>query len=148
MTAESSSPQDTAILIEAMKSRTAGTLMERMEIELLEVTPDRIVGRMPVTGNTQPFGLLHGGASAVLAETLGSIGSVLHAQKDGRIAVGIELNCSHHRAAHSGFVTGVATPVSRSRSLATFDIEIFDDQERKICTCRLTCMLRDAPPHA
>ncbi|MGZ4610532.1 MAG: PaaI family thioesterase, partial [Actinomycetes bacterium] len=86
----------------------AGTLMERMEIELLEATPDRMVGRMPVAGNTQPYGLLHGGASAVLAETLGSVGAALHGGPE-RIAVGVDLNITHHRAVRSGFVTGVAT---------------------------------------
>ena len=87
----------------------AGTLMERMHIELVEASAQRMVGRMPVEGNTQPYGLLHGGASAVLAETLGSVGAVLHAGS-GRIAVGIELNVTHHRAVTQRVVTGVATP--------------------------------------
>jgi len=86
-----------------------GTLGARMGIEFVEVTPERIVARMPVAGNTQPFGLLHGGASVVLAETLGSVGAMMHAG-EGRIAVGIEINATHHRAARAGFVTGTATP--------------------------------------
>ncbi|GAA0987657.1 MULTISPECIES: PaaI family thioesterase [Nocardiopsidaceae] len=123
----------------------AGGLGETMGIEVTEASAERVVGRMPVEGNVQPFGLLHGGASCVLAETLGSIGSTVHAHQFGRIAVGIEINATHHRSATSGHVTGVATPVHLGRTLATWDITITDDRGRKVCTSRLTCMLRDAP---
>lgn len=118
------------------------TLVERMGIEITEATPERVVGRMPVEGNLQPYGLLHGGASCVLAETLGSTGAALHAGT-GRGAVGIEINATHHRSATSGHVTGVATRIHGGRTLATYDIEITDDQGRRVCTSRLTCMLRD-----
>ena len=91
-----------------------GTLMERMGIVFVEVGPDRLVATMPVEGNTQPYGLLHGGASVVLAETLGSFGSVLHAGP-GRVAVGIDINATHHRAARRGVVTGTATPAAPRR---------------------------------
>src|SRR5262249_6759667 len=110
---------------------------------ILEASPERVVGRMPVAGNTQPYGLLHGGASVVLAETLGSTGAALHAG-EGRIAVGIEINATHHRSATSGHVTGVATRIHGGRTLATYEIEITDEGGRRICTSRLTCMLRDA----
>ena len=120
-----------------------GTLLDRMGIELVSASAERVVGRMPVAGNTQPYGLLHGGASCVLAESLGSIGSALHAG-EGRIAVGVDINATHHRALTSGVVTGVATPVHRGRSSATYEIVITDEQDRRICTARLTCMLRDA----
>ncbi|GAA1444194.1 hotdog fold thioesterase [Nocardiopsis tropica] len=123
----------------------AGGLGETMGIEVTEASAERVVGRMPVEGNVQPFGLLHGGASCVLAESLGSIGSTIHAHQFGRIAVGIEINATHHRSATSGHVTGVATPVHLGRTLATWDITITDDRGRKVCTSRLTCMLRDAP---
>lgn len=119
-----------------------GTLADRMGIEFLEAGPERVVGRMPVEGNTQPYGLLHGGASAVLAETLGSVGAAVHAGP-GRVAVGIELNATHHRSATSGHVTGIATRLHGGRTLATYDIEISDEQGRRVCTARLTCMLRD-----
>ncbi|GHC87983.1 hypothetical protein GCM10007079_32600 [Nocardiopsis terrae] len=122
-----------------------GGLGKHMGIEITEASPERVVGRMPVEGNRQPFGLLHGGASCVLAESLGSIGSTVHAQQFGRIAVGIEINATHHRSATEGHVTGVATPVHLGRTLATWDITITDDNGRKVCTSRLTCMLRDAP---
>ena len=120
-------------------------LGKTMGIEITEVSAERVVGRMPVEGNRQPFGLLHGGASCVLAESLGSIGSTLHAQTFGRIAVGIEINATHHRSATEGHVTGVATPVHLGRTLATWDITITDDAGKKVCTSRLTCMLREDP---
>ncbi|MDS1269328.1 hotdog fold thioesterase [Lipingzhangella sp. LS1_29] len=120
-----------------------GDLASRMGVELVEASAKRVVGHMPVAGNTQPYGLLHGGASCVLAETLGSIGSALHAGSD-RIAVGIEINATHHRSATSGHITGVATPVHLGGTLASWDIEITDEAGRRVCTSRLTCMLRDA----
>ncbi|MEU1087589.1 PaaI family thioesterase [Streptomyces sp. NPDC005576] len=123
---------------------SAGHLGERMGVRITEASADRVVGTMPVEGNTQPYGLLHGGASAVLAETLGSVGSMLHGGA-GRIAVGVDLNCTHHRGARSGLVTGVATPVHRGRSTATYEIVITDDHDRRVCTARLTCLLREAP---
>ncbi len=119
-----------------------GTLAERMGIEFLEAGAERVVGRMPVAGNTQPYGLLHGGASVVLAETLGSTGAAIHAGPE-RIAVGIEINATHHRSATSGYVTGVATRLHGGRSLASYEIEITDEEGRRVCTSRLTCMLRD-----
>lgn len=125
---------------------SAGRLGERMDVRITEAAADRVVGTMPVDGNTQPYGLLHGGASAVLAETLGSIGSMLHAGPS-KIAVGVDLNCTHHRGTRSGLVTGVAAPVHRGRSTATYEIVITDDQDKRVCTARLTCLLRDATPH-
>ena len=122
-----------------------GTLMERMGIVFVEVGPDRLVATMPVEGNTQPYGLLHGGASVVLAETLGSFGSVVHAGPD-RVAVGIEINATHHRAARSGVVTGTATPLHLGSTMATWQVQVTDEQGRPICTSRITCLLRDAAP--
>ncbi|GAA1231706.1 hotdog fold thioesterase [Janibacter melonis] len=132
---------------EQLAATGRGTLVERMDIELLQASAERVVGRMPVLGNTQPYGLLHGGASVVLAETLGSIGSALHAG-EGRIAVGLDINATHHRAARSGHVVGVATPLSLGRSVAAWEVVITDDEHRRVCTSRITCMLRDAPPGA
>ncbi|MGW7490758.1 PaaI family thioesterase [Streptomyces sp. NPDC054786] len=121
---------------------SAGHLGERMSVQVTEAAPERVVGTMPVEGNTQPYGLLHGGASAVLAETLGSVGSMLHGGPT-KVAVGVDLNCTHHRGARSGLVTGVATPVHRGRSTATYEIVITDEHGKRVCTARLTCMLRD-----
>ncbi|MFJ4846050.1 MULTISPECIES: PaaI family thioesterase [unclassified Streptomyces] len=122
---------------------SAGSLGNRMGIEIVEASADRVVGTMPVEGNTQPYGLLHGGASAVLAETIGSVGAMLHGGP-GKVAVGVDLNCTHHRGLRSGVVTGVATPVHRGRSSATYEIVISDEQDRRVCSARLTCALRPA----
>lgn len=129
----------------ALAAMGSGTLMERMQIELVEADGGRIVGRMPVEGNTQPYGLLHGGASAVLAETLGSVGAVLHAGPD-RIAVGVDLNITHHRAVRSGMVTGVAMPVHMGSTMTTYEVVITDEADRRVATARLTCLLRATPP--
>ncbi len=120
-----------------------GALAERMGIELLEVGAERTVARMPVAGNTQPYGLLHGGASAVLAESIGSIASALHAGPN-RIALGLELNATHHKAMRQGFVIGTATALVRGRSVASYAISITDEAGALVCTARLTCLLRDA----
>jgi 1,4-dihydroxy-2-naphthoyl-CoA hydrolase len=127
----------------AMYAMNPNSLLHRMQIEITEATAEHVVGRMPVEGNTQPYGLLHGGASCVLAESLGSIGSAIHAG-EGRIAVGVDINATHHRALTGGTVTGVATPVHRGRSSATYEVVISDEQDRRVCTARLTCMIRDA----
>jgi uncharacterized protein (TIGR00369 family) len=128
--------------VDFMNESGKGHLPERMGIEIVEASPERVVARMPVQGNTQPYGLLHGGASCVLAETAGSIGAALHAGA-GKIAVGIEINATHHRSATSGDVTAVATRIHGGRTLATYGIEITDDQGRRVCTARLSCMIRD-----
>jgi 1,4-dihydroxy-2-naphthoyl-CoA hydrolase len=120
-------------------------LPTKMGIEITEWAPTRVVGTMPVAGNIQPYGLLHGGANATLAETLGSTAAALNAP-DGKVAMGLELSCTHHRAALSGHVTGVATPIHTGRSTSTFEIVITDDEGRRTCTARLTCILRDTPP--
>ncbi|MEU5162882.1 hotdog fold thioesterase [Streptomyces sp. NPDC020875] len=121
---------------------SAGNLGDRMGVRILEASAERVVGTMPVEGNTQPYGLLHGGASAVLAETLGSVGAMLHG-RSAKMAVGVDLNCTHHRGARSGLVTGVATPVHLGRSTATYEIVITDEREKRVCSARLTCLLRD-----
>jgi 1,4-dihydroxy-2-naphthoyl-CoA hydrolase len=125
----------------------AGAMNEHMGLELHEASPTRVVGSIPVELNTQPYGLLHGGASVALAETLGSYGSALHAGRD-RVAVGIEISATHHRAARTGRVTGVATPLSVGRTLVTWEVVVSDDEGRRVCTSRITCLLRDAAPGA
>ena len=126
-------------LVELLNA-TRGALNERMGIELVEASAERVVGTMPVEGNTQPYGLLHGGASVVLAETLGSVGAALHAGEDKQ-AVGIDINATHHRAATSGTVTGVATPLHRGRTMASYAVVISDEDGKRVCTSRLTCTL-------
>jgi 1,4-dihydroxy-2-naphthoyl-CoA hydrolase len=120
-----------------------GALGLRMGLRISEASPHRVVGTMPVEGNTQPYGLLHGGASAVLAETLGSIGSHLHAGQ-GRYAVGVDLNITHHRAVREGTVTGVASALHLGGTIATYEIAISDEEGRPVATSRLTCLIRAA----
>jgi uncharacterized protein (TIGR00369 family) len=122
--------------------RSLGALAERMGIEVLEAVPGRVVLRMPVEGNTQPYGLLHGGASAVLAEHAGSVAGGLHAGPDGMV-VGLDLSCTHHRSATGGHVTAVATPLTEGRTIACYAIRIADDADRLVCTARITCLIRE-----
>jgi 1,4-dihydroxy-2-naphthoyl-CoA hydrolase len=112
----------------------------KMGFELLTLTPERVVGRMPVEGNTQPYGLWHGGASCVLAETLASLGSFMHAQPE-KISVGVDLNATHHRSVNSGWVTGTATALHLGRSIASYEIVLTDDTDKRVCTARVTCRL-------
>jgi 1,4-dihydroxy-2-naphthoyl-CoA hydrolase len=117
-----------------------GGLNDKLGIELVEVSAERVVATMPVEGNTQPYGLLHGGASVALAETLGSVGSALHAHPD-RIAVGVDINATHHRAATGGTVTGTATAVHLGRTMASYEVVVSDERGRRVCTSRITCTL-------
>ena len=120
-------------------------LSTKLGIEITDWTPRRMVATMPVKGNLQPYGLLHGGANAVLAETLGSIAAALNAPP-GLAVLGLDLSCTHHRAATSGYVTAVCTPVHTGRSTATYEIVISDEQGKRTCTSMLTCILRDGVP--
>lgn len=121
-----------------------GALAERMGIVPVEVGPDRVVLTMPVEGNTQPFGLLHGGANAVLVETAGSIGAAMHAGP-GQMVVGLDISVTHHRAARDGMVTAVAEPLSLGRTVTSYEVKVTDDDGRLLCTGRLTCLIRSAP---
>ena len=123
-----------------IKERGSGALDKKMGIEILEASPTRLVGRMPVEGNTQPIGLLHGGANVVLAESLGSIGTQLHAGPDRKI-VGVDINATHHKSAMSGFVTGVATAVSLGKTMCSYEIEITNEAGMRTCTARITCLI-------
>ena len=121
-----------------------GELAERLGIELTAVSSDRVTGRMPVAGNRQPYGLLHGGASAALAETLGSF----HAATvvgEGGTAVGLELSCTHHRGAREGYVFGESTALFVGRTVASFEIVVGNEAGDRVCTARLTCVLRRKP---
>jgi uncharacterized protein (TIGR00369 family) len=126
--------------LDILRERGGGALDKKMGIEILEASPERLVGRMPVEGNTQPFGLLHGGANVVLAESLGSVGTHLHAGPDRRI-VGVDINATHHKSATSGFVTGVATAVSLGKTLCVYEIVITNETGQRTCSARITCMI-------
>jgi 1,4-dihydroxy-2-naphthoyl-CoA hydrolase len=120
-------------------------LNTKVGMRFLELSPKRVVGSIPVEGNRQPYGLLHGGANAVLAEALGSTVAALNTASD-MVAVGVELSCTHHRAVHAGTVTGVAVPLHVGRSTITTEIVLSDDEGRRTCTARLTCVVRRRPP--
>lgn len=121
-------------------ARLVSALDAKMGFELLELTAERVVGRMPVEGNTQPFGLWHGGASCVLAETLASLGSYAHGAPE-RVGVGVDLNATHHRPARAGWVTGTATALRLGRTVAMYEIVLVDDAGERLCTARVTCQL-------
>lgn len=123
-----------------MTQLPAVPIHDRLGIEIQTATVEEVIGTIPVAGNEQPFGVLHGGASAVLAESLASIGSALHAGPDQPIA-GIEISASHHRAAKSGLVTGRAIPLHLGRRVATWSVELRDDSSRLTCTARVTCLI-------
>ncbi|GAA4422269.1 hotdog fold thioesterase [Georgenia halophila] len=130
-------------LLARLETTAGGTLVGRLGIEFLEAGPETVVARMPVEGNTQFHGLLHGGATAALAESVGSVAASLHAGPQAR-AVGTELSASHHRAARTGHVTARTTPLHQGRRTATYDITVVDDDGRRICTARLSCMILEA----
>ncbi len=126
--------------LKMIKERGIGALDHKMGIEIIEASPERIVGTMPVEGNTQAFGLLHGGANVVLAELLGSLGAWLHAGGSKR-TVGVDINATHHKPSRGGIVTGVATPVSRGRTLACYEIIITNEAGERTCTARITSLI-------
>ena len=130
--------------LEVMKLRGLGALAEKMGIELLELSAEKAVAKMPVSGNTQPLGLLHGGAHVVLAESLGSFAANVHAHPWG-YAVGIELNASHHASIKEGFVIGTCTAVKLGKSLTTHEIKMTDEQGNLLSTVRITNFLRPKP---
>lgn len=127
---------------EMMKIRGIGELAEKMGIELLELSAERTVARMPVEGNRQPVGVLHGGAHVVLAESLGSLSANVWAHPN-KYAVGIEVNASHSRSAAEGYVTATCTAVNLGKSLTVHEIAIVDEQGRRLSTVRITNFLKD-----
>ena len=119
-----------------------GDLTSRMGIELIELSAEHSVARMPVKGNTQVVGLLHGGAHVVLGESLGSISAAIHAGP-GKYVVGIEINATHSRSISEGWVTGTCTALVLGRTLATHEIVMTDEEGRRLSTVRMTNMVRD-----
>ncbi|WP_431878052.1 hotdog fold thioesterase [Amycolatopsis sacchari] len=136
-------------LSEDYRERIAGLdlsqqLNDKLGISFVEVGPERVVATMPVDGNRQPYGLLHGGANAALAEALGSTVAALNAGTD-KMTVGFELSCTHHRGVQEGIVTGTAVPLHVGRTTITTEIVLTDEAGRRTCTARLSCIVRDYP---
>lgn len=121
-----------------------GALDAKLGVRVLRACAEEVVATMPVVTNTQSFGRLHGGASAALVEAVGSWAAVLHAG-EGRTAVGVDLNVTHHRGATSGTLTARAAPLHRGRATATYEVAVTDEAGRRICTGRITSLLRDLP---
>jgi 1,4-dihydroxy-2-naphthoyl-CoA hydrolase len=127
-----------AVSVESLTAAHVDTAVERLGIEFLEVGPDFIRARVPVDGRTrQPYGLLHGGVSVVLAETLGSCGAA-SAAPPGHRAVGLDINANHLRGASSGWVTGVCRPVHVGRTTQVWQIDLCNDAGQPTCVSRIT----------
>ncbi len=121
-----------------------GDLDDKLGIEVLEQSADRVVASMPVAGNTQSFGRLHGGGSAALAEAVGSWAGMIHASGYGKVCVGVDLNITHHRGAREGVVTATAVALHRGRRASTYEISITDESGRLLATARITNLVVDA----
>lgn len=128
-------------LDEVARNRGLGELAVTMGIQLIEASPEKVIMAMPVAGNRQPLGLLHGGANVVLAESAGSLAANLHAQPDG-YAVGVDINATHMKSATQGTVTATATALRLGKSVAIYNIEIRDESGEITCVSRLTCAIR------
>jgi 1,4-dihydroxy-2-naphthoyl-CoA hydrolase len=133
--------------LEKLTSMSAGTMAEYLGIEWVEVGENFVKAKMPVDHRTkQPYGLLHGGASCVLAETLGSVASALVIDQSKAYCVGLEINANHIRSAKSGFVTGIAIPLHLGASTHVWDIKIYDEREKMVCVSRLTVAVLKRQP--
>lgn len=139
----------TRATLEQLTESSKDTLMEHLGIEYMEIGDDFLKARMPVDTRTkQPAGLLHGGASAALAETLGSIAAGLCVDRETKTIVGLEINANHIRPVTDGWVTGVATPIHVGNTTQLWDIRIYNEQEKLVCVSRLTVANIDKKPVA
>lgn len=120
-----------------------GALDERLGVTVTAQSAELVAASLPVVGNTQSLGRLHGGATAALAEAVGSWAAMIHASTLGKVCVGVDLNITHHRGARDGHIHAVATPAHRGRRVATYDIRVTDDEDRLIATARITNLLVD-----
>lgn len=127
---------------EALPAHGIGTMAEHMGIVFEELTAERAVARFPVERNTQPYGLVHGGAHVALAETLGSMAANVFAGPE-KMAVGLDVNATHQRGASSGWVTGTCTAIHLGRTLCVHEIVMTDDDGRRLSTARITNLLVD-----
>lgn len=141
-------PQSNASILEKLRAKATRNLADTLGIELRELTPERVVATMPVDERTrQPFGILHGGASLALAETLASLGGSMNVDLERFSVVGVEINANHIRAKRDGVVTGTGTPIHVGRSTQVWEVRIVDEEQRPICVsrCTLAVVPRDRP---
>lgn len=130
------------ITLDVLNQSSPNTLIEHLKIEYVAISEDSISATMPVCSFThQPLGMLHGGASVVLAETLGSLAANFCVEED-RYCVGLDINANHVRAKRQGIVTGTASPIHLGQTTQVWDIKIVDEQQRLICTSRLTIAVK------
>ncbi|GAB3549648.1 hotdog fold thioesterase [Arthrobacter tumbae] len=120
---------------------TLGELDEKMGVKILEQSVERVVATMPVEGNRQSFGLLHGGASLAVGEAVGSWAAVIHASTLGKTAVGVDVSATHHKSARNGTITITATPIHLGRTLTTHEVLLTNDDGGRLCTLRITNLL-------
>lgn len=142
-------PPENAALLQKLRANATHNLADTLGIQLLELTPERVVATMPVDDRTrQPFGLLHGGASVALAETLASLGASMNVDLERFMVVGVEINANHIRAKRDGLVTGTGAPIHVGRSTQVWEVRIVDEEQRPICVsrCTLAVVPRDRPP--
>lgn len=135
-------------MLEQLRANATNHLATTLGIELRELTPERVVATMPVDDRTrQPFGILHGGASVALAETIASLGAVMNVDLEHFSAVGVEINANHIRAKRDGVVTGTGTPIHVGRSTQVWEVRIVDEEQRPVCVsrCTLAVVPRDRP---
>ena len=128
-------------VLASMQRMSLGALAEKMGIQLIELSAERAVATMPVEGNTQPIGLVHGGAYVVLGESLGSTAANVHAHPNG-YAVGIEINATHHKSATKGIVTGTCTAIKLGKTLTSHEIKVTDESGDLLSTIRITNLIR------
>lgn len=122
---------------------TLGELDEKMGVRIIEESVERVVATMPVEGNRQSFGLLHGGASLAVGEAVGSWAAVIHASTMGKTAVGVDVSATHHRSAREGLITITATPLQLGRTLTAHEVIITNEGGQRLCTLRITNLLLD-----
>lgn len=135
-------PKD--ITLKQLNQMSANTLVSHLEIEFIEIGADYLIAKMPVSDKTrQPFGLLHGGASVVLAETLGSVAASIIVVPQGKIPVGLEINANHIKSVKQGFVFGKVTPVHVGKSTHLWEIKITNESEQLICVSKITIAILD-----
>ena len=134
-------PEESPPNAEDVAIRGAGALMDKMGMEILEAAPQRVVARIPVEGNSQSIGLLHGGASAALAETIASLGAWL--QNPDKITLGVDIKVNHLRPASAGWVTGTGTPLQSGKTLSVWEIRISDDSGALTAFATCTIALRE-----
>jgi uncharacterized protein (TIGR00369 family) len=134
---------DSIPLLADIRAIASQGLTEQLGIQLVELTPTRVVATMPVDHRTrQPFGILHGGASVALAETVASLGGAANVDRNKFVAVGLEINANHLRAVSDGTVTATATPIHLGRTTHVWDVRIADEQGRPVCVSRCTLAIR------